>query len=229
MPELADKYDAWYTERSRSEGDPRELKICDWILDLLEARPGSSLLDVACGTGTFLMRAEQRGLAVSGVDVSPVAIEAAAARVPGATLSVGFGEELPFPSQSFDHVTCIGSLEHFPDPDAGASEIRRVLKDDGRAVVYVPNLFFLGHVWLGIRHGAQPSEGHQQFSERFLTSEGWRTLLEGQGLVVESWHPWNHIWATAKVGRVTMAAWNLTARLLPKNVAYSFAFVCRPG
>jgi SAM-dependent methyltransferase len=229
MPDLADNYDAWYSERSRSEGDPRELKICDWILDLVRARPGASLLDVACGTGTFLMRARQRGLEVSGVDVSPIAIEVAAARVPDAKLSVGLGEDLPFPERSFEFVTCIGSLEHFPDPRAGAAELRRVLNDSGRAVVYVPNLFFLGHVWLGLRHGTQPSEGQQEFSERFLTSEGWRTLLEGEGLVVESWHPWNHIWATAKVGRVTISAWNVASRVLPKNAAYSFAFVCSRG
>lgn len=227
MSDLANNYDAWYSELSRSEGDPRELKACDWILDLLNAQPKKSLLDVACGTGTFLKRAEARGLAVSGVDVSPVAIETAAKRIPTATVRVARAEELPFAEGAFDYVTCIGSLEHFPDPEAGAAEIRRVLSPSGRAAIYVPNLFFLGHIYLGLRHGTQPSEGNQEFSERFLTSEGWRGLLESQGLAVEACHPWNHIWATAKVSRLTIAAWNATSWLLPKNLAYSFAFVCR--
>ena len=49
--------------------------------------------------------------------------------------------------------------------------------------MFVPNLFFLGHVWFGLRHGAQPSEGGQDFSETFRTSEGWRSLLEGSGRI----------------------------------------------
>ena len=90
----------------------------------------------------------------------------------------------------------------------------------------MPNLFFLGHVWFGIRHGIQPSEGEQQFSERFLSSRGWMELLEGAGLRVDSWHPWNDIWASPKVGRATIGLWNLLARFAPRNAAYSFAFVC---
>jgi SAM-dependent methyltransferase len=228
MSNLARDYDQWYTESSRSAGaDEGELKVCDWVLDLLAAKTGRSLLDVACGPGTLLTRAKSRGLEVSGIDVSPVAVETARRRLPDVDVQVGRGEELPYGDETFDYVTCIGSLEHFPDPEAGAAEIRRVLRQDGRALIYVPNLFFLGHVYLGLRRGTQPSEGEQQFSERFLSSEGWRDLLHGSGLQVESWHPWNHIWATTKVSRPTIAAWNMFARLLPRNAAYSFAFVCR--
>jgi SAM-dependent methyltransferase len=228
MSDLARDYDQWYTELLRSdEADPRELKICDWVLDLLNMEAGRSLLDVACGPGTLLARAKSRGLEVAGVDVSTVAVEAARRRLPGVDIRVGRGEDLPYGDETFDYVTCIGSLEHFPEPEAGAAEIRRVLRHDGRALIYVPNLFFLGHVYLGIRRGIQPSEGHQQFSERFLTSQGWRDLLERSGLQVESWHPWNHVWATEKVSKPTVAAWNAFARLLPKNAAYCFAFVCR--
>jgi hypothetical protein len=63
--------------------------------------------------------------------------------------------------------------------------------------------FFLGHVWFGLRHGTEPSEGGQDFSETFHTSEGWRSLLEGAGLVVERLKPWN------------------------RHGAYAFAYVCR--
>ncbi len=100
------------------------------------------MLDVACGQGTFLTAAAAHGLEVAGVDVSDVALAVARERVPAAALQVGSGEQLPYPDESFDYVTCIGSLEHFENPNAGAAEIRRVLRARGRGVIFVPNLFF---------------------------------------------------------------------------------------
>ncbi len=74
---------------------------------------------------------------------------------------LGRRKSLPFDDESFDLVTCLGSLEHFPDPAASAKEMKRVLKPGGEALIFVPNLFFLGHIWFGLRHGTQPTEGGQ--------------------------------------------------------------------
>ena len=164
----------------------------------------------------------------AGVDVSEVAVEVARKRVPGATVLLGDGQRLPFDDSSFDRVTCIGSLEHFPDPSAGAAEMARVLRPDGQAVVFVPNLFFLGHVWFGVRHGTQPSEGGQAFSEVFLSSEGWTNLLKEAGLEVQSFHAWNFIFASERVRPVVKRAWNALSRFVPRHAAYAFAFVCVP-
>jgi SAM-dependent methyltransferase len=225
---LADAYDSWHREHSGHTGTHSQTgAFYDWILDLAQPRPGERLLDVACGAGGFMQRAAGLGLDVVGLDVSPTAIELAGARLPGAELHVGDAERLPFADSSFDLVTCLGSLEHFPSPERGTAEIARVLRPPARAIVFVPNLFFLGHVWFGLRHGAQPSEGGQDFSETFRTSQGWRSLLEGSGLRVESWHAWNRIHATEKVGRTTMRVWNAVSCLVPRHGAYAFAYVCR--
>ena len=226
--DLARAYDAWHGEHSGEEHvDSRTLQFFEWILALLAPAPGASLLDVACGSGTFLRVAAERGFDPTGIDISPAAIALAAERVPGADLRVGEAEHLPFPDSSFDAVTCLGSLEHFESPERGAAEIARVLRPSGRGVVFVPNLFFLGHVWFGLRHGTQPSEGGQEFSETFRSSKGWRSLLEAAGLAVERCEPWNKIHASSKVSRATMRLWNAAARFVPRNGSYAFAFVCR--
>jgi len=226
--DLARAYDVWHGQHSAEERiDSRKLQFFDWILALLAPAPGASLLDVACGSGTFLRVAAERGLDPTGIDISPAAIAIAAERVPGVDLRVGEAEQLPFPDSSFDVVTCLGSLEHFESPERGAAEIARVLRPSGRAVVFVPNLFFLGHVWFGLRHGTQPSEGGQEFSETFRSSKGWLSLLERAGLSVERCEPWNKIHASDKVSRVTMWLWNVAARFVPRNGSYAFAFVCR--
>lgn len=225
---LAGDYDSWHRQYSTElEIDPRAVAFFDWVLDLAEPKGDPRLLDVACGAGAFLWRAVDRGLDVVGIDVSPTAIELATKRLPHAELHVGDGEQLPFPDSSFDLVTCLGSLEHFPSPERGAAEIARVVRADGQAIVFVPNLFFLGHVWFGLRHGTEPSEGGQGFSEAFHTSAGWRSLLENAGLVVERCEPWNKIHASAKVGRTTMRLWNAVSPLVPRHGAYAFAYVCR--
>jgi SAM-dependent methyltransferase len=229
---LQERYDRWHEERLRpdeaSELDPREERFYSWLVGLLEADGGATLLDVACGQGRFLEYASSRGLDVAGVDVSDVAVEVARARVPDATVLLGVGEKLPFDDSTFDRVTCIGSLEHFPDPSAGAAEMARVLRPSGQAVVFVPNLFFLGHVWFGLRHGTQPSEGGQAFSEVFLSSGGWANLLTEAGLEVQSFHAWNFIFASERVRPVVKRAWNALSRFVPRHGAYAFAFVCVP-
>jgi SAM-dependent methyltransferase len=225
--ELQERYDQWHEEHARPSS-PKEERFHAWLLDLL-GTPDGRLLDVACGAGRFLSRAGERGFDVAGVDISQVAIDAARTSLPGADLRVAAAEELPFEDKVFAALTCIGSLEHVPDPDAAVAEMARVLADRGRAVIFVPNLFFLGHVYFGIRHGTQPSEGGQGFSERFMSSQGWTTLLEQNGMRVQQRHTWNEIWATEKVGALTVRLWNAASRFVPRNAAYGFAFVCAPN
>ncbi len=228
MQRLQEEYDRWHA-RPEYGDDPREERLLQWALRLLRVRPGQRVLDVACGRGGFLEQARAHGLAVTGIDVSRVAVEQAQRRLPGADIAVGNGEDLRFPDGGFDRVVCLGSLEHFEDPARGAAEMNRVLADDGLALVYVPNLFFLGHLYFGLRHGTQPSEADQDFSEVFLSRQGWIDLLSRSGLVVESVHKWNYVYASPKVPAPVMRAWNVLSPLVPTNASYSFGFVCRRG
>jgi SAM-dependent methyltransferase len=228
---LQERYNRWHEERLTSGGstelDEREARFYDWLVGLTGEPAGGQLLDVACGQGKFLAYAHSRGFELTGVDVSDVAVEIAGERVPEAHVVLGAGESLPFEDDSFDVVTCIGSLEHFPDPAAGAAEMARVLRPGGSAVIFVPNLFFLGHVWFGVSRGTQPSEGGQAFSEIFLSSQGWQELLGEAGLEVSRFDTWNHIFASDRVSPVVQKAWNKLSWLVPRHGAYAFAFVCQ--
>jgi SAM-dependent methyltransferase len=227
---LRERYDEWHHAALSQPGSPsaaeEERRFFAWVLAPLAPRAGASLLDVACGAGAFAEFAAGQGLRVTGTDLSDVAVEAARERVPSAEFVAGDAEALPFEDGAFDHVTCLGSLEHFPHPDAGAAELRRVLEPGGRALVFVPNLFFLGHIWFGLRHGQQPTEGGQEFSEEYLSSGGWRTLLEGAGFEILDVRPWNRIHASVRVSPLVKRVWNAGSRLVPLHGAYAFGFVC---
>jgi SAM-dependent methyltransferase len=54
-------------------------------------------------------------------------------------IDLGNAEDLPYPTDSFDCVVCLGSLEHISNPHKALREIYRVCKPDGRIVILVPN------------------------------------------------------------------------------------------
>jgi ubiquinone/menaquinone biosynthesis C-methylase UbiE len=94
--------------------------------------PEARLLDVGTGaadTPVALYRwAERTGirLAITGLDVSPQALDEARRLTAGypITLTLGDARALPWPEGSFDVVTCLGVLHHFDETDA-----RQVLRE----------------------------------------------------------------------------------------------------
>jgi SAM-dependent methyltransferase len=182
-----------------------------------ERRGSACLLDAGCGGGFLLrevLRAAPRDFrAVCGLDVSDAALAVARAEAPTARLVLGQGEQLPFPDQCFDAVACLGNLEHFLEPGAGARELARVARPGAAVWILLPNSFYSGDIWRVIRTGYGPN--HHQVLERFATVNEWRDFLAANGLTVEQIEPYNRFkW------------WK---RLLPRNLAYHFLFRARPS
>jgi ubiquinone/menaquinone biosynthesis C-methylase UbiE len=146
--ELQKAYDEWHA----ASGEVKEVKKQDLkhyltMLNLLKPSPCKKLPDVGCGKGIFLFLASKIGLQTYGIDISKVAVDIAQKMSPTSDIRVGLGEELPWDDNFFDYVTCLGSLEHFLDPAKGIREMARVLKPDGRALILVPNSFFIGYIY----------------------------------------------------------------------------------
>src|SRR6185503_16203511 len=100
-------------------------------------------------------------------------------------------------------------------------------KPSGRALIYVPNLFFLGFIYLGLFRGEDPTEADQQFSEEFHARKGWEEILSKNGLRPLRCVPYNEIGGTRKMGALGLAFYKYLIRpVLPVNLCYSFAFVC---
>ena len=226
--EISEYYNIWHTEKYQVTDvlTKTTLNTYNWFLDILNVDTNKCLLDVACGKGYFLLEAKKRGCNVCGVDISDVAIRKA--NEMGVKCVVGNSEQLYFNNNTFDFVTCLGSLEHFLEPDKSLTEIARVLKPDGTTLIYVPNLMFVGHIYFAFRTGAMPSEGEQSFSEKFLTSAGWKELIEMNGLNVINVLPNNNFDGSHKVSRITSWLWkNALQYFIPFNLSYAFVFVCK--
>lgn len=98
------------------------------------------ILDVGCGTGANLEMLANFG-AAEGVDVSDDALEFC--RLKNLKAHKGLAEKLPFADESFDIVTALDVVEHLDDDVAGLTEMNRVLKKTGRALIFVPAFMWL--------------------------------------------------------------------------------------
>jgi len=141
--------------------------ICSRVTD----RP-ARILDVGCGTGANLLMLSRYG-AAEGVDISEDAL--AFCRERGLDhVKQGAGEELPYEDNTFDLVTAFDVVEHMDDDLAGLSEMFRVLRPGGHALIFVPTFMFL---W-----GLQDDVSHHR--RRYRLPELQR-VLERAGFEIE--------------------------------------------
>jgi demethylmenaquinone methyltransferase/2-methoxy-6-polyprenyl-1,4-benzoquinol methylase len=91
--------------------------------------PGSSVVDLASGTGDLARDLSARGMVPIGIDLSFGML--AAAPEPFARVQ-GDGAALPFPDASVDGVTCGFALRNFTDLFGTFDELARVLRPGGR-------------------------------------------------------------------------------------------------
>jgi ubiquinone/menaquinone biosynthesis methyltransferase len=105
------------------------------LVQSVRASPADVVLDVATGTGLVARALHERyACEVVGLDRSADMLGAAAARNGHIPLVRGRAESLPFPGESFDHLTFTYLLRYVDDPAATMRELARVVKPGGRIV-----------------------------------------------------------------------------------------------
>jgi len=111
------------------------------MAEALDLRSEDELLEVACGSGVFLAHHAAHVGHVAGLDLSDLQIDLArrrlAERIASGTAEIVKGDaaELPWERERFSAVTCMGSMEAFPEPSRALAEMFRVLRPGGRAVL----------------------------------------------------------------------------------------------
>lgn len=133
---------------------------------------GKDVLDYGCSMGEAALLIRKFGArSVTGIDISPVAVEQARvaarrAEFDQVTFHVMNAESLDFPDQSFDMVFGIAILHHL-DLEKAYGEIARVLRPDGMALFLEP----LGHnVFINAVRRATPGS-HTQDEHPLLTRD----------------------------------------------------------
>ncbi len=99
------------------------------LLPRLGVGPGTSLLDVACGSGLAVRIAEGMGAQVAGIDAAVELVVVACERTPTADLRVGSMFALPWTDERFDVVMSVNGI--WGGCDAVLDEMARVLRPGG--------------------------------------------------------------------------------------------------
>jgi SAM-dependent methyltransferase len=109
---------------------------------------GRRLLEIGCGSGSYLAVMRMLGWTVCGIEPDPAAAEVAA-RIADCQVHIGTIDDAPFEPASFDAVVSNHVIEHVYDPKSFISSAARLLKKDGLMAVQTPNFQSLGHKLFG--------------------------------------------------------------------------------
>jgi ubiquinone/menaquinone biosynthesis C-methylase UbiE len=103
-------------------------RLAEPLLDAAGVHAGTSLLDVATGTGHVAGAAAARGARAVGVDISEAMLARARRVYPGVELMLGDAEELAFADDAFDAAVAAFLLHHVPSPERVVTELARVAR-----------------------------------------------------------------------------------------------------
>ncbi|MCK4550327.1 MAG: class I SAM-dependent methyltransferase [Candidatus Aenigmarchaeota archaeon] len=157
-----------------------------WLKKIIskEDVKGKKLLEVGCGMGIDLLQFAKKGAICTGIDLTPnhvlLAKKLFRTNDIKANIVNGDAETLKFHKNSFDYVYSHGVIHHTPNTEKALSEIYRVLKPGGKALimVYHKNSFaFYGKVvaYHGILKGKFARQGTDEILSEVIEEKSKNT------------------------------------------------------
>lgn len=143
----------WSEEEMRHLVKPKK-KMASRAIATLQMVEGDVILDVGCGAGEFAYHIAPRVSKVVAIDTLETSIEIAKDffSLPNIDFIAGDLFQMEFPSNSFDCVLFLETIEHVENPMAFLKEFYRLLKPGGFLIISTPNAlsysYITGNVFL---------------------------------------------------------------------------------
>lgn len=110
------------------------------VQEIAELCKDKIVVDLGCGTGTYLLPAMTYTTQIIGVDSSKLMLNYTKKKYPEVPLILCDAQNIPIADGSVDTVLCIGLLEYV-DRKIVMKEIWRILKSKGNALLVCPNKY----------------------------------------------------------------------------------------
>jgi SAM-dependent methyltransferase len=154
-------------------------QLCAWLVQQA-VRDDARILEIGCSGGLLLQQLRAKGYRhLTGIDISPAAIERSRARGLPDT-HVMDAQKLTLGQERFDVIVASDVLEHLADDNAALTAWRETLRPGGWLFVFVPAFQFL---W------SEHDEANRHF-RRYRRQE-LRGRLERAGFIVKRSSYWN--------------------------------------
>jgi methionine biosynthesis protein MetW len=147
------------------------------------------ILELGCGLGQNLEIFKEDNI-VKGVEGLSDVVHAAKS-LGLDVVQANLEDKLSFPDNSQDWIICLDVLEHLINPFNLMSEIKRILKKDGKAIINVPNhLNFTGRLRilmgsdLDVHNFFPDSDEWNNPHLRFFTFSGYKKMLNTAGFTI---------------------------------------------
>lgn len=129
----------FYDKYWEDKGDDYDHKRLHVIVNQIES--GKEVLEINCGIGVLAEKIAKKGANITVTDLSCVSLRKAESRGITRVFKVDIDtESLPFKSSQFDIVVSNSMIEHTFFPENTIRGGARVLKDDGKFIIMVPNI-----------------------------------------------------------------------------------------
>jgi trans-aconitate methyltransferase len=155
------------------------------LLDLLDPKPGESVLDLGCGTGHLTKEIADRGAETIGLDASASMIAQARQNYPKLKFALGNATSFEF-DKRFHAVFSNAVLHWIPEADRVIDCVARALQPGGRFVLEMGGKGNVARIVAALDHVLRGS-GYSPKNPWFYPSAAeYSTLLEARGFEVEA-------------------------------------------
>jgi len=136
--EWPEKYDEWFETPIGRLIRRYEQEL---IFQMLNPEDGETILDAGCGTGIFVVDLIKTGAHVVGLELSPIMLRRAFAKLAGQAFFPVRGNmvRLPFADNSFHKTVSNTAIEFIEDAGSAVEELFRVTRPGGVIVVTTLN------------------------------------------------------------------------------------------
>ena len=164
--------------------------VIKFILNILNIKNDTKILEVGCGTCTKSIILAENGYRLTAIDLSEDVLNRANLIISESILKdrIFLKHEnlldLSFKNKSFDCVLCWGVLMHIPELEKALKELSRIIKKNGFVIIAENNMFSLqSHLYKIIKFILRKDNTNVHITE--TGKESWSKTSEGALLVRE--------------------------------------------